>query len=132
MFELDLNKMRWKDGKNVRRYNKPPRQVRMMGKVGYGFESKVAQSLPKKVLEFEDEYTGVKYYSYEKSKCNECGGILRYDEHEDVMCEDCGLIFENVQENLISMIKSREYKAKEDSYGLTQYDKKVLRQIRKK
>lgn len=27
-------------------------------------------------------------------KCSECGGVYSYDEHDDIVCETCGLVYE--------------------------------------
>lgn len=44
------------------------------------------------VTETEDKTTGDIHRTYTISKCDECGGTIRYDSHGDKVCEDCGLI----------------------------------------
>lgn len=44
-----------------------------------------------------DKY--VTYYKYKDVTCDECGGTIRYDEHHEPVCEDCGLVFYNSEIN---------------------------------
>lgn len=42
--------------------------------------------------ETEDKATGDIQREYKVVHCDECGGIVRYDDYGDKVCEDCGLL----------------------------------------
>lgn len=42
--------------------------------------------------ESEDATTGDIIREYKITQCDECGGVVRYDDYGDKVCEDCGLL----------------------------------------
>lgn len=58
-----------------------------------GNESKVNQRV-EHLVEDRDEH-GELHRWYESTKCDECGGAVRFNLHGFKQCEDCGLLSEN-------------------------------------
>lgn len=56
-----------------------------------GYTSRANQRV-EYVEESEDATTGDIIREYKITQCDECGGIVRYDDYGDKVCEDCGLL----------------------------------------
>jgi hypothetical protein len=44
-----------------------------------------------------DHYRRKTYFYYEDMVCDECGGIVRFDENYERVCEDCGLVHGTIE-----------------------------------
>lgn len=69
------------------------RQQSLGARPAIGFSSRVRQQV-EQVIEERDRETKTVHRYQKESRCNECDGLIRYDDRGFKVCESCGLLAE--------------------------------------